>query len=161
MRHSVEFKRSAVEKYFRKGNRSVEDLVRELGVSRATLYLWRGEYANVINMKKPTQPQSRTVKEKLKAIMEYEVLPEENRGEYLRLNGLHKEHIIEWREQIEAALSPQKTSQDERKRRSTDLKKVKDLEKELRRKDKALAEVSALLVLKKKADLIWGSVEDE
>jgi hypothetical protein len=35
------------------------------------------------------------------------------------------------------------------------------LKKELRRKDKALAETTALLVLKKKAASIWGEPEDD
>jgi len=40
-------------------------------------------------------------------------------------------------------------------------KRIKELERELRRKDKALAETAALLVLKKKAQAIWGEHEDE
>ena len=40
-------------------------------------------------------------------------------------------------------------------------KRIKELERELRRKDKALAETAALLVLKKKAQAIWGDREDE
>ena len=35
------------------------------------------------------------------------------------------------------------------------------LKKDLLRKDKALAETSALLILKKKADLIWGDFEED
>ena len=41
-----------------------------------------------------------------------------------------------------------------------DKRKIKELEKELQRKDRALAETTALLVLKKKADLIWGNGEN-
>ena len=40
-------------------------------------------------------------------------------------------------------------------------KKIKELEADLRKKEKALAEASALLVLKKKAHLIWGEEEDD
>ena len=40
-------------------------------------------------------------------------------------------------------------------------KENEQLKKDLRRKDKALAETSALLVLKKKANLIWGDLEDD
>ena len=40
-------------------------------------------------------------------------------------------------------------------------KERKKLEKELARKEKALAETAALLVLRKKADAIWGDPEDE
>jgi len=44
---------------------------------------------------------------------------------------------------------------------AADKKKIKELERDLARKDRALAETTALLVLKKKADLIWGSGENE
>ncbi|VVS91726.1 hypothetical protein DBB_48450 [Desulfoluna spongiiphila] len=40
-------------------------------------------------------------------------------------------------------------------------KRLKKVEKELLRKDKALAETAALLVLRKKANAIWGDSEDE
>ena len=40
-------------------------------------------------------------------------------------------------------------------------KKNERLEKELARKDKALAETAALLVLRKKANAIWGTEEEE
>ena len=40
-------------------------------------------------------------------------------------------------------------------------KKTRNLEKDLRRKEKALAETAALLVLKKKVQEIWGEPEDE
>ena len=39
-------------------------------------------------------------------------------------------------------------------------KRIRALEKELRRKDKALAETAALLVLKKKVQEIWGDEDD-
>jgi len=41
-----------------------------------------------------------------------------------------------------------------------DKKRVKNLERELARKDRALAETAALLVLRKKAAAIWGGDED-
>ena len=41
------------------------------------------------------------------------------------------------------------------------LGRIKELERELRRKDKALAETAALLVLKKKVQAIWGDEDDD
>lgn len=38
--------------------------------------------------------------------------------------------------------------------------RIKALERDLARKDKALAEAAALLVLRKKAAAIWGGGED-
>jgi hypothetical protein len=45
--------------------------------------------------------------------------------------------------------------------RRSDEKRIKELERELRQKEKALAETAALLVLRKKAQAIWGEPEDE
>ena len=74
---------------------------------------------------------------------------------YLRREGLHSHQLQEWREEVLKGLqsAPRKlqSKKDERD------EKIKSLEHELRRKDKALAEASALLILQKKIDLIWGS----
>jgi transposase len=44
---------------------------------------------------------------------------------------------------------------------SEDAKRIKKLERELRRKEKALAEAAALLVLQKKVQAIWGDEDDD
>jgi hypothetical protein len=49
----------------------------------------------------------------------------------------------------------------QRSKKKTETKRVRELEKELRRKDKALAETAALLVLKKKVQAIWGDEDDD
>lgn len=161
MRHSIEFKKSAVKKYLSRGNRSVNEVLQEIGIASPTIYQWRDQFANVSGMTKSTKPQARSASEKLKALIEFDALPAEKRGEYLRKNGLHEEHLAEWRQQIEEAFTPKKRSLQERQELTAEKNKVKQLEKEIRRKDKALAEVSALLVLKKKADLIWGTTEED
>ena len=161
MQYSEEFKRSAVEKYLNRWTNPVHELLRELGIGSPTIYQWRDKYARLPGMKKSSTHKSRSAAEKLKTLIEFEVLPATERGEYLRRNGLHEENLVEWRAQIEKALTPAKLSLKERQELFAEQKKVKALEGELRRKDKALAEVSALLILKKKADLLWGTEEDE
>jgi hypothetical protein len=42
-----------------------------------------------------------------------------------------------------------------------DKKRIRQLEKELQRKEKALAETAALLVLRKKVQAIWGDKEED
>ena len=55
----------------------------------------------------------------------------------------------------------QNSSSKKKARRNTvDAKRIRALEKELNRKDKALAETAALLVLKKKVQEIWGDEDD-
>ncbi len=159
--YSVEFKKSAVQKLLTRGNRTVVDITSELGISPPTLYQWRDYFANVDGMKKSTSPKNRTATEKLKTLIDYEAIPDDKRGEFLRKNGLHLDNIVEWKNQILTALSPLRKSLHDRTELVVEQKKVKELESEIRRKDKALAEASALLILKKKANLIWGSEEEE
>lgn len=159
--YSEEFKKSAVEKLLQRGSRPVAAIVEELGVTSPTLYRWRSDFANLGDMKKASKrPQDRSPQEKLKAVIEFESLPEEKRGEFLRTQGLHVEHVNAWRKQLEDALTPA-NKRAERLRRAEDGRKIKELERDLRRKNSALAETTALLVLKKKANLIWGTGEDE
>jgi hypothetical protein len=88
-------------------------------------------------------------------VLEYERMNEEQRGRYLRERGLYSVDIERWREEMLQALSKKPKRGDPKDRR------IRQLEGELRRKEKALAETAALLVLKKKAQAIWGDNEDE
>ena len=108
-------------------------------------------------MKNKRRPQNWSAEEKFQAVFTYEGLSEEERGKYLREHGLYSVDIERWREEMTAVLKKKRKSGkgDPKDRR------IKQLESELRRKEKALAEAAALLVLKKKADAIWGDDEDE
>jgi transposase-like protein len=140
----------------------VEEVARMLGVSSWSLYQWSKRYGNVEGMKNNRRPAERSVREKLQAVIEFEGLQGEKQGEYLRREGLHSEHIAAWKKRMEVGLEGGGSlSVAGRTERAADKKKIKELEKELHRKDRALAETTALLVLKKKADLIWGSGENE
>lgn len=96
-------------------------------------------------------------------MLEFEALAQEKQGEYLRREGLQSEHIAGWKKSMEAGLESGSGSLTavHRMEWAADKKKIKELERDLQRKDRALAETTALLVLKKKADLIWGSGENE
>lgn len=161
-RYSHEFMKAAVEKVMNRGSRPMTAIQEELGICQSSLYRWRAAFGIIGSMKKISQrPHDRSAREKLKAVIEYANLPPDRQGEYLRKEGLHAEHLEGWRKQLEAALAPVKMTKSERTARAEDRRKIVELEKELRRKDKALAETTALLVLKKKANLIWGTGEDE
>ena len=157
-----EFRRAAVEKFHNRGARSVEEVSRVLGVSSWSLYHWSKRYGKGEGMKNNRRPGDRSAQEKLKAVIEYEGLSEDKRGEYLRREGLQSDHIGAWKKSMEVGLvSGGGVSAAIRSERAADKKRIQELEKELRRKDRALAETTALLVLKKKADLIWGDEEHE
>jgi transposase len=160
--YSPEFKKSAVEKLLTRGSRPIAAIIGELGVSAPTLYQWKNDFAKVDGMKKSSRPQDRSSAEKLKIINEYEAAPVEQRGELLRRLGVHREHVEAWAEQVHAALRIGALGKHvARSERAEDRRKIKELERNLHRKDRALAETTALLVLKKKADLIWGTEENE
>ena len=161
-RYSPDFKKSAVEKLLNRGTRTVAEIIEELGVASPTLYQWKQDLAKIGTMNKSTRPQDRSAEEKLKFLNEYTAAPVEKRGEILRRLGVHKEHVEAWQAQVLAALKHGALGKHvERSEKAEDRRRIKELEKDLLRKDRALAETTALLVLKKKADLIWGIAESE
>ena len=160
--YSEEFKRSGVEKFLSRGSRPAELIAQELGVSSHSLYKWARDYGTRPQMKKSERrPQDWTAAEKFKAVLEFEGLEASMRGEFLRREGLHSEHIESWKKSMQEGLAPAGRLTAEEKAEMRELKsRYKEMERDLRRKDKALAETTALLVLKKKADLIWGTRKD-
>ncbi len=107
----------------------------------------------------PKRPEDWSPEEKLKAVLDTASLSDDHLGAFLRSRGIHETHLQQWRLQMLNGLDKQ-VADKKPKRRAADAKRIRSLEKELKRKDKALAETAALLVLKKKAQEIWGD-EDE
>jgi transposase len=147
-------------------------LADEVKIHQATLSRWLREASTVPSVKhagkrsgrgrqrspatdQPRRPEDWTAREKLQAVMQAFQLSEGELGEWLRSKGLHEAHLREWRDTVTVAAEQALTSPRQR-RSSPETKRVKELERELRRKDKALAETAALLVLRKKADALWG-----
>ncbi len=108
------------------------------------------------------KPDKWSSEEKFAVVLETATLNESELSEYCRKKGLYPEQVTEWKTAcLKANSSPvdhRKALSEDRKR---DKKAIKSLTKELKRKDKALAETAALLVLRKKAQAIWGDPEDD
>ena len=98
-----------------------------------------------------------TPAEKLRVVVEASQLSDEDLGEFLRREGLHEAQLKEWWALAESAFVDTTRSS----KRSPEARRIKELEWEVRRKDKALAEASALLILKKKVEAIWGAMDDD
>ena len=158
--YSEQFKQSMVAKMSGPAARSASALAEEVGVTQSTLSRWLREYGRMGEggRMKSRRPQDWSVKERLEAIIEYEKLGEEERGEFLRKRGVHEANLEKWKEELVSAGEQQGKNG---RAVSEEKKRVRELEKELRKKDKALAETAALLVLKKKVTAIWGDREDE
>ncbi len=99
--------------------------------------------------------------QKFSIVLETASLSEIELSEYCRKKGLYPEHIKEWKQ---SCISGNQTKIQQRKQltqeRKADRKRIKELERELKRKDAALAETAALLVLRKKLNAYWGEDED-
>lgn len=153
---SEEQKRLWVKKFLTRGSKSIDVFCRENAISASPLYRWVSIYGRTDDMKQLARtPKDWTPEEKFKAVMAFDSLPVEEQGAYLRREGVHAEHIEMWREKMQKSLEPENA--DKRSERGELVYKILGLEKELSRKDKALAEAAAILILKKKVDLIWGT----
>lgn len=101
-------------------------------------------------------------KDKFGVVLETAHLNETELAEYCRSKGLFVEQIAGWREACqEANAQPVTRSREEREQSKSDRKRIKELERDLLRKEKALAETAALIVLRKKAQAIWGAPEED
>ena len=146
---------------------SANSLSRLEGIPQPTLSKWLREAGTLEPMKnnkkqsdRKLDPNKLTSDQRLRVILEISQLPEDQIGAYLRERGLYESQVNQWRQSAEDALSSS-SIRKQRSKKSQEAKKIKQLEKELKRKDKALAETAALLVLKKKAQAIWGDEDDD
>jgi len=157
--YSEDLKQTMVRKMSGPAPKSATALSEEVGISQSTLSRWLREYGRFdeTGMSKKKRPQKWTADKKFQAVMKYEGLDEEERGRYLREHGLYSVDIEKWREEMSGALA----QKSKKKKVDPRDQRIRELERELNRKEKALAEAAALLVLKKKADAIWGDDEDE
>ncbi len=164
-RYSESFKKRMVQRMVGPNRVSAHALSKEVGVSQPTLSTWLRNASNVPAVKDDkTEPRARrpedwTPNEKLQAVLEAEGLSEAELGLWLRRKGLKEQHLREWRatlaERAQAVFAPREARPNPQSR-----KRVKDLERELKRKDKALAETAALLVLQGKMQALWAAEDD-
>ncbi|WP_240722864.1 hypothetical protein [Poseidonocella sp. HB161398] len=103
-----------------------------------------------------------TSRDKLAVVIEAATLNETELGDYCRRGGIFPEQIVLWREACEQANAWDRTASARiAKETKDDRKRIQQLERELRCKEKALAEAAALLVLRKKVAAIWGPADGE
>ncbi len=109
-----------------------------------------------------SKPEAWSAEDKLAVVIETASLNEVQLSEYCRNKGLYPEQVAQWKESALAGYQQRAEIKKEKLRsRQEDKRKIKQLEKELTRKEKALAETAALLVLSKKCEAIWGVNEED
>ena len=157
--YSAEVKEHILSKVFAPNAPSVVALSKEFNIPLGTLYKW------VLTMRRQHNQSSKKTKDpsveaKLQAVIDTAHMTQEEQAAYCRQHGLYAHQLLEWKHQFLNGFqqnSLKKESQTEKILQNEN----NQLKKELHKKDKALAEVSALLILKKKADLIWGIKEED
>ena len=153
--YSAAFKARVVQRLVGPHAVSANALAKELGVSQESLSRWLRQARSVGEM--PSSKKQWTGAEKLRVVMAAAGLTGTDLGAFLRREGLHEAQLIAWREAAETALGAPARP---RPGGSPEARRIQELERELRRKDRALAETAALLVLKKKVQAIWGDEAD-
>lgn len=164
MNYSPEFKEAMLRRMLPPNNESIKKIAKEEGLSEQTLRNWRDK-ARKEGYAAPgtdASPDDWSTQDKFLIVVETASLNESELAEYARKKGLYVEQIKAWKD---ACMNANGGIAKEAARLNRELKdsqkERKMLEKELQRKEKALAEAAALLVLSKKANSIWGDPEDE
>ena len=142
---------------------AIRQLSQEEGISEATLYDWRAKARRKGQLLPDADagPEGWSSCDKFAAVLETASLNEADLGEYCRKRGIYPAQIVAWRAACEQANDWDRSSSARISQATKEEKKrVKDLERDLVRKDRALAETAALLVLRKKAAAICGDGED-
>lgn len=167
MSYTNGFKSTMVKRLVGPERISASALSREVGVSQATLSRWK-QQARTLPAMSGSKDKSRkdakssrqwSSKEKLQVVVDAAQLSDEELGGFLRSRGLHTSQLEEWHLLAQQALEG--STKPKRRKASPEAKQIKALEKELLRKDRALAEVTALLVLKKRMQDLWGDEGDD
>ncbi len=150
--YSVEFKEQALSKVLQRGSRSVGSVADELNMNALTLRKWmRGSAAagRSSDSGHAKRPEDWSLEERLVALHESHGLVDEVLNAWCRERGLFAHHLAAWRVDFCAVVGTD--SRRENAHEVRDLKQANvQLQRELNRKEKALAEAAALLVLQKK-----------
>jgi len=164
MGYSKERREAVLKKMLAPHHRPLKEVAAEEGISEGTLYNWR-KTARAEGRLLPDgdgTPEGWGTREKFAAVVESAALNEAELSVYCRERGLYPDQIRQWRSACEQANDWDRSQHDRLKEsKRDDSRRIKELERDLRNKEKALAEAAALLILRKKADAIWGDGEVE
>jgi len=159
-KYSEDFKAALIARLLPPSNASIPELAKETGVPQNTLYTWRSKNRGQATALSPASDSAGlSSSEKFTAVLETASMTEIELGEYCRAKGLFPEQIQQWRRTCSEA-NETRSRRAEQAQTREHKRTIKQLRSELDRKEKALAETAALLVLRKKAQALWGEVED-
>ena len=163
-RYSEERKDAILRRMMAPENKLVSELARENGISKQTLYHWQ-KNLHAKGMPVPGNGKNAedwSSKDKFAVVLETASLNQAELAEYCRSKGLFVEQIAAWHEACQQANAHTvERTREQREQSKNDRKRIKELEKELLRKERALTEAAAIIILRKKAQAIWGEPGDD
>jgi len=165
-RYSQEYKEALVKK-FAQSDLSIRQFAQSEAINLSTFYNWKKtflpDYQHEPAMSNPSQnPDAWSSEQKFSVVLETAALSESELSEYCREKGLFPEQVTQWKNSCLQANQTQAQQQKQlAKERKADQKEIRILKKELKRKEAALAETAALLVLRKKFNAYYGIDEED
>ena len=154
------FREQALKKVYGRGQRTIQDVADELSISIGTLKGWMKKHKKQSPNTTPAaskRPNDWTAAERLNILMESHALADEELNAFCRKKGIFAHHLEQWKKSFEV------DSTEGRSSSASTMRELKtenqSLNKELKRKEKALAEAAALLVLQKKFQAFWADKE--
>jgi len=150
--YSIAFKQKMVERLTGKSALSALQLSRETGVRQQNLSRWLLEARSLpLVATDKNIVHTWTVEQKAQVLSEASRLSGEQLTAYLQREGVKLADFERWRVALE----------EEGQESSSAIKRIRKLERELARKEKALAEAAALLVLKKTVESLASDEDDD
>jgi hypothetical protein len=134
---------------------ALELVSKEVGVASGTLQRWREEVQSM-----PARGRAWTAAARLQAVITTAAMPEAGKSAWCREQGIYLAELERWCASAAGALSDPQDARATPQATRKDRTRIKELERELLRKDRALAETAALLVLSKKVTAIFNKGED-
>ncbi|MCP3851337.1 MAG: transposase [Gammaproteobacteria bacterium] len=162
MGYSIQIKRAVLKKV-RQGDQPHHEIAHEFGIGRSTIGKWLRDNKQNGNIKlstKEKRPRDWSAEERVSALIETGSMTAEERTAWCRKNGIYPHHLVQWKKDAISAMGSG-TSKKQTKKEKKLKKQMSVLKKELSRKESALAEAAALLILKKKVQEILEDPEDE
>jgi transposase-like protein len=164
------FKNAAVKKVLSRSNgTTIVHIAMALGVAKTSLYRWVDEArqqalepasALTSTLKSEKSPNDWTPEERLNIVIRCSSLSSAQVNTVCREAGIYPHHLDQWRSDFSTGVAPN-VNTEERAERKRLKQENEALKKELRRKEKALAEAAALLILQKKMQKIWAREEED
>lgn len=155
-RYGQAFKDRAVARLLPPESSALEVVAREVGIGVGTLERWREDAQS-----RPARGRAWTARARLEAVITTAAMDEAAKSAWCREHGVYPAELDKWRSSATAALAEPEEARASPQATRASAKRIKELERDLLRKDRALAETAALLVLSKKVAAIFNKGEDE